>query len=834
VALPIRSGFATALTLMLTSFTASAVGAPTLAEFPLPTQDRLPSGIVLAPDGNLWFSEAAASDFGSTTVAGSMSEFTGLSAPAQGIAVGADGNLWMTEPSVAEIARVTPAKSLTEFPVTGASSPAEIVSGPDGNLWFTESGGAGAIGRITTGGTVREFTSGLTANRQPSGIAAGSDGNLWFTESGAPGAIGRITTGGTVREFTSGLTANRQPSGIAAGSDGNLWFTESGAPGAIGRITPSGTITEFTSGLTANSAPSAIAVADNGAMYFTELNNPGRIATITTSGEIAETATATENSQPAGIAAGPDGNVWFTEDGNHGQIGMITVAPSVGSATASGIAEQTASLTGAVGPNSQSTSYHFDYGPSTAYGAQSAPGSAGSGAGASPVGSVLTGLAPGTLYHFRAVATSGSGTTYGPDATFTTTTPPSLVTGAAEAVTLTGATLPGVVNPRGQATTYHFDWGATSAYGSQVPLLDASVGSDSAGHSLEQVLEGLTPDVAHHFRIIASNCGGCAEGTTYGSDQLFTTAPTPTASTQLASEVGQTTATLGATADPAGAATSYHFDWGETTAYGQRTPAVEASVGSDSVDHALAQGLTGLRPGVVYHYRVVATNCGGCTAGTVYAGDMTFATEQLSIAPTVPEAIPDVIAPPPPVVLPPTLGHTAVAAVRSGRVLVKVPGSSVLQELSATGNIPIGSTVDATHGTVVVNVALNGAGASQSVTLWDGSFVIGQTAAHRGLTTFTLNGRLACPARARAHRRAAFAGASAATSSRRLWSKDNHGHFSTRGQNSVATVRGTSWETVDSCRGTLTVVAQGAVSVRDLHRRDTVLVRAGHRYLARA
>jgi hypothetical protein len=48
----------------------------------------------------------------------------------------------------------------------------------------------------------------------------------------------------------------------------------------------------------------------------------------------------------------------------------------------------------------------------------------------------------------------------------------------------------------------------------------------------------------------------------------------------------------------------------------------------------------------------------------------------------------------------------------------------------------------------------------------------------------------------------------------------------------VATVRGTYWETVDRCNGTLTVVRKGAVSVRDIHRRRTVLVRAGHSYFA--
>ena len=69
---------------------------------------------------------------------------------------------------------------------------------------------------------------------------------------------------------------------------------------------------------------------------------------------------------------------------------------------------------------------------------------------------------------------------------------------------------------------------------------------------------------------------------------------------------------------------------------------------------------------------------------------------------------------------------------------------------------------------------------------------------------------------------------------RRLWGRDSGGSFRTHGRHSQATVRGTRWVTVDRCDGTLTSVRQGAVSVRDFVRHRTVLVRAGHSYLARS
>jgi streptogramin lyase len=129
-------------------------------------------------------------------------------------------------------------QTITEFTIpTSGSAPYGITSGPDGNLWFTEENGH-KIGRITTGGTITEFSSGLTANSEPVGITAGPDNNLWFAEFN-DSKIGQIATGGTITEFSSGLTAGGTPLGIVAGPDGNLWFTELNG-NRIGQITTGG------------------------------------------------------------------------------------------------------------------------------------------------------------------------------------------------------------------------------------------------------------------------------------------------------------------------------------------------------------------------------------------------------------------------------------------------------------------------------------------------------------------------------------------------------------------------------------------------------------------
>jgi streptogramin lyase len=115
--------------------------------------------------------------------------------------------------------------------------PWDIAVGADDNLWFTEHQAA-RIGRITTDGTVTEFT-GVGGAGQLAGITAGPDGNLWYVSRHPGNLVGRITTDGTVTEFTDGITPGADPYAITGGPDGNLWFTELQAD-AIARITSGG------------------------------------------------------------------------------------------------------------------------------------------------------------------------------------------------------------------------------------------------------------------------------------------------------------------------------------------------------------------------------------------------------------------------------------------------------------------------------------------------------------------------------------------------------------------------------------------------------------------
>jgi hypothetical protein len=96
------------------------------------------------------------------------------------------------------------------------------------------------------------------------------------------------------------------------------------------------------------------------------------------------------------------------------------IAPKVNTGPAHQVTYSSAVITGSVNPNGSETYYYVQYGPTRAYGAQSAIGRAGSGTHGVAVSVPLGGLQPLTRYHYRLVAANAAGVTVGSDATFTT------------------------------------------------------------------------------------------------------------------------------------------------------------------------------------------------------------------------------------------------------------------------------------------------------------------------------------------------------------------------------------------------------------------------------
>jgi hypothetical protein len=270
------------------------------------------------------------------------------------------------------------------------------------------------------------------------------------------------------------------------------------------------------------------------------------------------------------------------------------------------------------------------------------------------------------------------------------------------------------------------------------------------------------------------------------------------------------------------------FEYGPTADYGTDVTARPASVpetGATATAH-----ITGLAPETTYHFRVVLT----VGNDEVLGEDVTFTTARPEPADaggdddTQPADARRAEKAPKPVHAPhkPVLGRSVAVGPRAGSVRVRKPHQGFVT-LAAGADLPSGSVVDATHGTVALTSALGG-GDTQTGEFSGGRFLVRQAKRGDGMVDIYLRGSLGrCRAAtvARKHR--------SRTRARRLWGRDHGGRFRTHGANSVATVRGTRWLTRDTCAGTLTRVTRGVVSVRDLRRDRTVTVRAGHSYLAR-
>lgn len=107
----------------------------------------------------------------------------------------------------------------------------------------------------------------------------------------------------------------------------------------------------------------------------------------------------------------------------------------------------------------------------------------------------------------------------------------------------------------------------------------------------------------------------------------------PSAITQLASSVTTTSAVLNASVNPSGYATTFHFEWGTTTGYGNSTSNISAGSGTTTLP--VNTSLSGLTVGTTYHYRIVATN----TNGTSYGNDVSFAYGLASLTTTAASSI---------------------------------------------------------------------------------------------------------------------------------------------------------------------------------------------------
>ncbi len=329
------------------------------------------------------------------------------------------------------------------------------------------------------------------------------------------------------------------------------------------------------------------------------------------------------------------GAVYVADPANN--VVDIFVLVTVPDATTGGVANITltgATVEGLVNAHGASgTEYFFQYGKNATYESETEHIAIGEGEGEKAIAE-LAGLEPGTTYHYRLVARNSSGIpSDGEDRAFTTAPlPPEAVREETSNVTSISVLFRGEVVPGNDAAIYHFEYGPTASYGQVLP--DIGIGVGTTPIVVEQAsLANLVAGRIYHYRVVVISGAGEAAG----PDQTFETPSTsatptalPTIDLNSTSAVSQTGATISATIDPGGHSTTYVFELGY--AAGNYESRVFGNLAGEPGSSTASATFTNLQAGVVYHYRVVATNAAGTTA----TADQTFATAQFPQSITIP------------------------------------------------------------------------------------------------------------------------------------------------------------------------------------------------------
>jgi sugar lactone lactonase YvrE len=302
------------------------------------------------------------------------------------------------------------------------------------------------------------------------------------------------------------------------------------------------------------------------------------------------------------------------------------------------VTEISAQLSGIVNPQGVQTSWHFEYSTDgQSWTAIDADQDAGDGTSDIPVTGEAVGLTPDTDYRLRLYATTPNGATRLSAEQTIHTLPadaPAVTIDPVSDITPSGAHLTGTVDPNGLPTIYHFEYSDNGGQ-SWASLTDDDAGDGDDSVPVAGDITDLRANTPYLARLVATN----PAGTTTSGQVTFVTAETsPLAHTLSASPVKATVASLVGEIDTQKSNVDYHFEYGPTSDYGMRVPAVgEASLaaGFPGDFQFVSLAASDLLPGTTYHYRLVASSPGGAVVGA----DRTFTT--LNSDPDLTPGLPD-------------------------------------------------------------------------------------------------------------------------------------------------------------------------------------------------
>jgi hypothetical protein len=209
--------------------------------------------------------------------------------------------------------------------------------------------------------------------------------------------------------------------------------------------------------------------------------------------------------------------------------------------------------------------------------------------------------------------------------------PPSVTTGRNTAHVSTEIA-PGELGPSGEGNTARFEYCPASEPCDDFPIYtqsQANPWSRGPAHTEITTTTTIEDDLPlasnSSWKVRVTAFSESVEGIDRTTPAVDVVSPllSPGVTTGNAASVTESAAELTGTIDTLGDQTTYHFEYGTSTAYGEEAPlGTEPSAGNNRKPRTVTQAIAGLQPGTTYHYRLVAIN----SAGEALGEDRTFAT----------------------------------------------------------------------------------------------------------------------------------------------------------------------------------------------------------------
>jgi sugar lactone lactonase YvrE len=525
----------------------------------------------------------------------------------------------------------TPAGAFAE---EGVGLAVDNSSGPNSGDVYVVDTGHSVVDRFSAAGTYL----GQIAIAFPNAVAVDSGGNVYVTSFVDADVHAFNSSGSEVHAYTGSLLSS--PFGVAVDAQGNLYVVNLGSN--VVKLTISGGSVVHESVFDSHQ-PNAVATDTSGRVYVFDNEGGAHVTVYSTHDKEIETFGSGEIGGSLALAFGPvgsGGGLYVADLSRNevevfeqGEVKALPEPPEISACHATGITRSSAEVGCTINPQGPKAEWHLEYGETGSATMVEVPG--GEVSTSEAVLHTLSSLKPATRYTFKLIASNANGTAE-EESTFTTSPAVSGVTKChAAAVDGVQATLEGSLEPEGEATSWHFEYGLTTSYGTSSPDEQSSSASVLDAQSPTAELEG---NVTYHCRLVAAN----AFGTTDGQDGTFVT-PLVEPQVNLAApsaSVTRTTALLRGTVNPENSPTQYHFQYVEAARYqgsaanpyaeGGETPSASAGGGFGQVAVG-PQSIEGLRPGTEYHYRLVAANQANAPGVSTDGEDHIFTTASRAV-----------------------------------------------------------------------------------------------------------------------------------------------------------------------------------------------------------